>query len=80
MFMGEIGGMKKKKILEKGIEELSLDTKALKLLKENDIITVEDLWTKKRKDLKELSFSDSEITNIAIKLQLYGLDLNKKVY
>lgn len=72
--------MKKKKILEKGIEELSLDTKALKLLKENDIITVEDLWSKKRKDLKELNFSDSEITNIAIKLQLYGLDLNKKVY
>lgn len=72
--------MKKKKILEQGIEELSLDTKALKLLKENNIITVEDLWTKKRKDLKELNFSDSEITNIAIKLQLYGLDLNKKVY
>lgn len=72
--------MKKKKILEKGIEELSLDTKALNLLKENDIITVEDLWTKKRKDLKELNFSDSEITNIAIKLQLYGLDLNKKIY
>ncbi len=72
--------MKKKKILEKGIEELSLDTKALKLLKENDIITVEDLWSKKRKDLKELNFSDSEITNIAIKLQLYGLDLNKKIY
>ena len=72
--------MKKKKILEKGIEELSLDTKALKLLKENDIITVEDLWRKKRKDLKELNFSDSEITTIAIKLQLYGLDLNKKIY
>lgn len=72
--------MKKKKILEERIEELSLDTKALKLLKENDIITVEDLWSKKRKDLKELSLSDSEITNIAIKLQLYGLDLNKKIY
>lgn len=72
--------MKKKKILEQSIEELSLDTKALKLLKEHDIITVEDLWTKKRKDLKELSFSDSEITSIAIKLQLYGLDLNKKIY
>ena len=80
MFMGEQSGMKKKKILEKGIEELSLDTKALKLLKENNIITVEDLWTKKRKDLKELSFTDSEITNIAIKLQLYCLDLNKKIY
>ena len=34
--------MKKKKILEQGIEELSLDTKALKLLKEHDIIAVED--------------------------------------
>ena len=72
--------MKKKKILEKGIEELALDTKSLNHLKENNIITVEDLWTKKRKDLKELNFSDSEITNIAIKLQLYGLDLNKKIY
>jgi DNA-directed RNA polymerase alpha subunit len=72
--------MKKKKILEKNIEELALDAKIMNVLKENAIITVEDLWTKKRKDLKALSLSDSEITGIAIKLQLYGLDLNKKVY
>lgn len=72
--------MKKKKILERPIEELLLESKILGVLKENSINLVEDLWKMKRKDLKEFKLSDSEITGLAIKLQLYGLDLNKKVY
>ena len=72
--------MKKQKILEKTVEELGLDKKIITVLKENDIEHIEDLWKLKRKDLKEFKFSDSEITSITIKLQLFGLDLNKKVY
>jgi DNA-directed RNA polymerase alpha subunit len=72
--------MKKQKILEKTVEELGLDKKIVTVLKENDIKHIEDLWKLKRKDLKEFKFSDSEITSITIKLQLFGLDLNKKVY
>ena len=72
--------MKKQKILEKNIEELGIDTNLIKILKENSINTIEDLWKLKRKELRDLKLSDSEITKITIKLQLYGLDLNKKIY
>ena len=72
--------MKKKKILEKNIEELELNDKVLKVLKDNNINLVEELWVLKRKDLKDFGIKDSDITQITIKLQLYGLDLNKKVY
>lgn len=72
--------MKKQRILEKSIEDLGVEAKILKILKENNIIKIEDLWKMKRKELRDLKLCDSEITKIAIKLQLYGLDLNKKIY
>jgi len=72
--------MKKQRILEKNIEELELDRKVLTILKENSINKIEDIWKMKRKDLKDLDLTDSQISNITIKLQLYGLDLNKKIY
>ena len=72
--------MKKKKILEQAIEELALNDKVLKTLKENNINIVEELWVLKRQNLKSFGLKDSDITQITIKLQLYGLDLNKKIY
>ena len=72
--------MKKQRILEKNIEELGIETKIIRLLKDNNINIIEDLWKMKRKELRDLKLSDSEITKITIKLQLYGLDLNKKIY
>ena len=72
--------MKKKKILEEMIEALKLNNKILTTLKTNNINTVEDLWNLKRKEVKEFGLSDSEISQITIQLQLYGIDLNKKVY
>lgn len=72
--------MKKKKVLEKDICELQLTAKVFDVLKENSINTVEDLWILKRQDLKNLKLSDSDINQITIKLQLVGLDLNKKIY
>ena len=72
--------MKKKKILEKTIEELELNEKVLKVLKDNNINMVEELWVLKRQNLKSFGLKDSDITQITIKLQLYGLDLNKKIY
>lgn len=72
--------MRKKAILEKNIEELQLNESVNKTLKENNINLVEDLWVLKRKELKDFGIKDSEISQITIKLQLYGLDLNKKVY
>ncbi len=67
-------------ILEKNIEELQLNSKILNKLKEKNIMVIKDLWKMKRKELKQLGFSDSEISQIIIKLQLHAIDLNKKVY
>ena len=67
-------------ILEKNIKELQLNDKILNKLKEHNIIIIRDLWKMKRKELKQLGFSDSEISQIIIKLQLHAIDLNKRVY
>ena len=72
--------MKKKKVLELSIEELKLSDKVFKLLSDNNLNIVEDVWNLKRKELKELGLSDSEISQISIKMQLYGIDLGKKIY
>lgn len=72
--------MKKRILLDKVIEELNLDKKIIDILKENNINLIKDIWILKRQDLKQINLSDSDINQITIKLQLYGLDLNKKVY
>ena len=67
-----------KECLDKSLDYLDLDKKIIERLKENNILKVKDIWALKRADLKRLSFKDSEIYHISIKLQLVGLDLNKK--
>ena len=67
-------------ILEKNIEELQLNNKITNKLKEKNIMIIKDLWKMKRKELKQLGFSDSEISQIIIKLQLHAIDLNKREY
>lgn len=72
--------MGNKKYIENNIEDMSLSKKITEKLKSNGVNTVKDLWILKRGDLKKLSLTDSEINQIIIKLQLNGLDLNKKEY
>ncbi len=72
--------MRKKKVLELVLEELKLDNKIFKILKDNNINIVEDVWMKTRKELKSFGLTDADISQISIKLQLYGIDLNKKIY
>ena len=67
-------------ILEKSITELELNNKITNKLKDKDILKIKDLWKMGRKELKQIGFSDSEISQIIIKLQLHAIDLNKKVY
>ena len=67
-------------ILEKNIDELQLNNKIINKLKEKNIMIIKDLWKMKRKELKQLGFSDSEISQIIIKLQLHAIDLNKREY
>lgn len=66
--------------LEKDLSVLELDKNILKKLIDADIKIVSDLWVLNRTKLKELGIKDSDIKTITIKMQLLGLDLNKKVY
>ena len=70
----------KNKHLEKDISVLELNSSIEKFLRANEINYIKDIWILKRKDLKNLGLKDSDINTIVVKLQLFGLDLNKKVY
>lgn len=66
--------------LKNNINILDLDNECLKILKENNINLIEDLWQLSKRDLKDLGINDKDIKYISIRLQLLGLDLNKKIY
>jgi DNA-directed RNA polymerase alpha subunit len=66
--------------LEDKIENLNLSKNINKVLKDNDINYIKDLWQLNRKQLKSLKLKDNEIKDIIISLQLQGLDLNKRIY
>lgn len=70
----------KSSLLKKNIHTLDLEEKVERILKANQIETIEELWSKTRKELKSYGIKDTEINRLIIKLQLLGLDLNKKVY
>lgn len=65
---------------DKDIKILELDPKIDAILYDNEIKTIGNLWELNKKRLKELGLTDGDIKVISIKLQLLGLDLNKKVY
>lgn len=66
--------------LSSEIEKMGLSKMTTTRLKENEIVTVEGLWNLSRIQLKSMKFSNDEINAIIIKLQLIGLDLNKRKY
>lgn len=68
------------KYLEIPIEELKLNSIITDKLRQNNIVLVKDVWLLKRKDLKDFKLNDNEINQIIIKLQLNGIDLNKRIY
>ncbi len=65
-------------VLDKDISSLNLSKKISEILKYNNINNINDLWIKNRKYLKDLGITDKEIKEITIKLELNGLDLNKR--
>lgn len=70
----------KNSCLNNSIETLGLDNDITNILLKNNINTINDLWCLSRKELKKMMLSDNKINNITIKMQLLGIDLNKKVY
>lgn len=71
---------KNNKYIDKDISILGLDDNIACLLTKNEIRTVNELWLKTKKDLKNYGLKDKDIKYVSIKLQLIGLDLNKKMY
>lgn len=71
---------KNNKYIDKDISILGLDDNIACLLTKNEIRTVNDLWLKTKNDLKNYGLKDKDIKYVSIKLQLIGLDLNKKMY
>lgn len=61
------------------MSDLNFPKSIIDKLKLNNITSFEKLWEMSRKDLKSIGFTYEGINNIAIKLQLNGLDLNKRV-
>lgn len=72
--------MKKCKYLDEDISILELSDEVFKRLKDMSISTIDNLWNLSRTDLKNHGFTDKEIKHISIKMQLLGIDLNKKIY
>ena len=62
------------------INNLSLPKELILKLNENNIKYIEEVWVLTRSELKSRGFTNEEINNIIISLQLIGLDLNKKKY
>lgn len=64
--------------IKQKIDVLHLSTNILILLKQNNICTLYELIKKNKNDLKKIGCNSIQITEIEIKLQLEGLDLNMK--
>ena len=64
--------------LVKKIEVIGIDKGTIKKLNDLDIIYVYELCALNRKKLKDDGLNLKEINDIIVKLQLMGLDLNKK--
>ena len=62
------------------ISSLSLSKELINKLKDKGLNYIENVWVLKRINLKTLGFTNDEIKEIIISLQLIGLDLNKKKY
>lgn len=61
--------------LNKSIDIINMPKPITNLMKDNNIILVEDLCKKTKTDLKRTSLSFYEINQIDVKLQLMGLCL-----
>lgn len=68
------------KINNKDINNLSISKELINKLKDKELNYIEDVLILKRINLKTLGFTNDEIKEIVISLQLIGLDLNKKKY
>lgn len=63
------------KYLEQNVDRLDMPTRAIELLKENNIIKIKQLCDKTKTNLKDLGLNSLEIDKLVIELQLLGLNI-----
>ena len=63
-------------LLEKDIDILKLNNETVKVLKKHRITKIENLANKSKTELKNIGLMGYQISEIELKLQLEGLDLN----
>lgn len=68
------------KYLSNKVDYLDIENRIIKVLNDNSINLIKELYIKNRKELKGYGLSDRDINQIIIKLQLIGLDLNGRKY
>ena len=67
--------MLKNENLKRSIDTIDMPKPIINLMKENNILFLEDLCNKTKTDLKKINLSFYEINQIDVKLQLMGLCL-----
>lgn len=67
----------KNEYLSKKIDIIDIPKEIKELLNQNEVITIEDLCSKTKTDLKNMRLSFSEINKIQVEVQLLGLNLQK---
>lgn len=72
--------LKMSKYLNWNVAKIIQDAEIIEKLQNNNVLLVKDLWSLKRRDLKEMSFDSKEINDVIIALQLCGLDLDRKTF
>lgn len=63
------------KYLEQNIDRLDIPTKAIDLLKKNNIIKIKQLCDKTKTNLKDFGLNNLEVDKLVIELQLLGLNI-----
>ena len=66
--------------IEDNINSLNLNEDIVQKLNKHEIYCIKELWESTRTDLRNYELTNKDISEIIIKLQLLGLDLNKKLY
>ncbi len=67
----------KNEYLKETIDIIDIQEEIKELLKQNGVITIQDLCSKTKTDLKNMRLSFYEINKIQVEVQLLGLNLQK---
>lgn len=66
--------------LNDNINSLNLNKDIINKLYIHKVYLIKELWQTTRSELRTFELTNKDISEVVIRLQLLGLDLNKKLY